>query len=112
MGRPKSKTETPRYALIGITTYSHNARPPGNVTGIAGVIISGTVTVAISSTVPGLSSTLDFIPGTHSGIRTATTTATVPTPTCTTPIYTTTIPVITIPTVPRTKNITAQTMTM
>src|SRR2546423_14359165 len=107
MGRPKSKTETPPYALIGITTYSHNARPTGNVTGIAEVIIGGTVTVAILLTVPGSSSTSDFIPGTRSGIRTATTMGT-----ATTRICTTTIPVITIPTVTRTKNITVQTATM
>src|SRR5207248_2569756 len=103
MGRPKSKTETPPYARIGVTTYSHNARPTGNVTGIAGVIIGGTVTVAISTTVPGSSSTLDFIPGTRFGIRTATTMGTV---------TTTTIPVITIPTVTRAKNTTVQTETM
>src|ERR1044071_2171745 len=106
MGRPKSKTEMPRYALIGVTTYSHNARPTGNVTGIAGAIISGTATVAISSTVPGSSSTSGFIPGTHSGIRTAITTGTV-----TIPTRTTTSPVITIPTVIRT-NITVETATM
>src|SRR4030095_12361220 len=35
MGLPKSKTETPPCALIGVTMYSHNARPDGNVTGIA-----------------------------------------------------------------------------
>src|SRR5690349_5432699 len=107
MGRPKSKTETPPYALIGVITYSQNARPTGNVTGIAGVIISGTVTVAISSTVPGSSLTSDFIPGTRSGIHTATTMGTV-----TIPIHTVTIPGITIPTVTRTNNITVQTATM
>src|SRR6476660_2014740 len=99
--------ETPPCVVIGVTTYSHNARPTGNVTGIAGVTICGRVTVAISSTVPGSSSTSDFIPGTRSGIRTATTMGTV-----TTPICTTTIPVITIPTVTRTKNTTVQTETM
>jgi len=48
MGRPKSKMEAPPYARIGVITYSHNARPTGNVTGIDVVIIGGTVTVAIS----------------------------------------------------------------
>ena len=93
--------------MIGVTTYSQNARPTGNATGIAGVIISGTVTVAISSMVPGSSLTSDFIPGTRSGIRTATTTGTV-----TIPIHTATIPGITILTVTRTNNITVQTATM
>ena len=41
MGRPKSKMETPPYARIGVITYSHNARPTGNVTGIDVVIIGG-----------------------------------------------------------------------
>ena len=42
--------------------FADNARPTGNVTGIAGVIIGGTVTVAISSMVPGSSSTSVFYP--------------------------------------------------
>src|SRR5438045_1506178 len=107
MGRRNSKTETPPYAVIGITTYSHSVRPTGNAIGIAGVIISGTVTVAISSMVPGSSSISDFTPGTRSGIRTATTTGTV-----TIPIHTDTIPGITIPTVIRTNSTMVQTTTM
>src|SRR5437868_14889539 len=107
MGRRKSKTETPPYAVIGITTYSHSVRPTGNATGIAGVIISGKVTVAISSMVLGSSSTPDFIRGIRSGIRTATTTGTV-----TIPNHTDTIPGTTIPTVTRTNNTMVQTATI